>query len=163
MRKRPASERASGSSKGWTELPKLAVSISASTLATTSSTSPCGRRLSGDDRRGHAGGACVRVRRRPLVLHAEQRRQDLARLGRRRVGAEATVLGGHDHHVAERRVRRERDVPGLVFAAEPFLRGAGLARDRNREALEDRRGRTTGGAGSSAQSVDDRLAVARVE
>src|SRR5689334_9147617 len=100
-RKRPANERASGSSKGWTELPKLAVSISGCTLATTPLTSPRRRRLSRDDRHGHAGRTRIRVRHRPLVLHAEQRRQDLACLGSGGVGAEAAVLGGHDHDVAE--------------------------------------------------------------
>src|SRR5262249_28461247 len=72
-----------------------------------------------------------------LALDAEVGGEDLARRGRRRLGAESAALdrdGDHDPGIV---VGRHHDVPGLV-ALRAALGGAGLPRDLDREAAENR-------------------------
>src|SRR3954454_3248535 len=116
------------SSKPFTDLASGAVDIERSaTLLRVRSAGTRGTRGPGSATRRGLAGAGV------LLLHVQQRGEDPAGLGRGAVGAEPAGLIGRDHDVARVRVRRERDVPGLVSAAQTLLRGAGLAGDRDRE------------------------------
>src|SRR5215208_7882941 len=113
MRSRPGSGSLRGfSSKPFTDVPRGAEVIERSATL-----------LRGRPGRGRGlRGAGV------LLLDVQEDRQDLARGGRRGLGAEAAGLERSDHDVARIRVRRERGVPGLVGAPDALLRGAGLAR-----------------------------------
>src|SRR4051812_29223331 len=115
------------SSKPFTDVPSGAVDIERS--ATLLRVRPAGTRGPAAGPRGLAGAGV-------LLLHVQQNGEDLAGLRRRAVGAEAAGLVGRDHDVARVRIGRERDVPGLVRAAQALLRGAGLAGDRDRKVAE---------------------------
>src|SRR6059058_701430 len=71
-----------------------------------------------------------------LVLDPEQRRQDTAGVGRRRLGAKAAGLVRDRHHVLRVGARCEHHIPGLIGTAETLLGCARLAAHLHREALE---------------------------
>src|SRR4051812_18297294 len=115
------------SSNPFTDVPSGAVDIERS--ATLLRVRSAGTRGTAAGPRGLAGT-------RVLLLHVQQHGEDLAGIGGRAVRADPAGLVGRDDDVAGVRIGRQRYVPGLVRAAQPLLRGAGLAGDRDREVAE---------------------------